>query len=163
MANSKARLTRRALESPILDISYPPMFWITGRGGVVPILTKIKHLQPLLIKYESKDQYLLIKYFHIWQVQIKLCKISCMIWSSNTDSMIHDHDQHYHLRILITTMILTMFLIDEPWLTSSTYVYFSLSPSDFVEWAPGRPVFKHATKDRLAMMMIMMTMMISPD
>ena len=29
--------------------------------------------------------------------------------------------------------------------------HFSLSPSDFVEWAPGRPVFKHTTKDRLVL------------
>ena len=34
---------------------------------------------------------------------------------------------------------------------------FSLSPSDFVEWAPGRPVFKHVDKDRFAMMTVMMT------
>ena len=67
MANSKARLTRRALESPLFGhfLFLPSNVLDHWTGGVVPILTEIKHLQPLLIKYESKDQYLLIKYFHI--------------------------------------------------------------------------------------------------
>ena len=52
----------------------------------------------------------------------------------------------YYLRIFIAMIV--------------TIRCFSLSSSDFVEWAPGRPVFKHATKDRLAMMRMIMIMII---
>ena len=83
----------------------------------------------------------LIKSSSFWW---KLIQINCMVWPSVLSSMIM---RTYYLRIFIVMIV--------------TIRYFSLSSSDFVEWAPGRPVFKHATKDRLAMMrMIMMVMII---